>query len=123
MLQRGRFKKEKYEIVKKRRIYNQIVNCSRNNVYAVSDVSNLYALLNKVMCWKSLENKCKQIYNTQFINVSDLAERKLIISLIADEFPDVPRLRIIHAVDKCISASEQRVAPVAFLNKVQRYMS
>ncbi|PZO29611.1 MAG: hypothetical protein DCF13_05735 [Flavobacteriaceae bacterium] len=75
------------------------------------------------MCWKSLENKCKQIYNTQFINVSDLAERKLIISLIADEFPDVPRLRIIHAVDKCISASEHRVPPVAFLNKVQRYMS
>lgn len=74
------------------------------------------------MCWKTLEMKCKQIYHTQFINVTDLAERKMIIKLIAEEFPDVPRLRIIHAVDKCIHASEHRVPPIAFLNKVQGYM-
>lgn len=74
------------------------------------------------MCWKNLENKCKQIYHTQFINAADAVERKMIINLISDEFPDVPRLRIIHAVDKCISASEQRVAPVKFLNRVQNYM-
>lgn len=74
------------------------------------------------MCWKKLEGKFKSIYQTQFINVSDLAERKMIISLISDEFPDVPRLRIIHAVDKCIHASEHRVPPVAFLYKVQLYM-
>ena len=74
------------------------------------------------MCWKNLKKKCKQVYHTQFINAADAVERRMIINLISDEFPDVPRLRIIHAVDKCISASEQRVAPVEFLYRVQNYM-
>ena len=74
------------------------------------------------MCWKNLKKKCKQVYHTQFINAADAVERRMIINLISDEFPDVPRLRIIHAVDKCISASEQRVAPVEFLNLVKNYM-
>lgn len=74
------------------------------------------------MCWKTLEMKCKQIYHTQYINVSDLAERKMIIKLIAEEFPDVPRLKICHAVDKTISNVEQRVPPLEFINRVQLYM-
>lgn len=122
MLQRGRFKKKKYENVKKRRVYNQIINCSWCNHYDLPIVSTVYLLLNKVMCWKSLENKCKQIYHTQFINVSDLAERKMIIRLIADEFPEVPRLKICHAVDKTIGNVEKRVSPIEFMNRVQGYL-
>ena len=46
------------------------------------------------MKWNNVENNCKALYEYQFINGSKPKERKILIQVIADEFPELPRVRI-----------------------------
>lgn len=72
--------------------------------------------------WKNVEYNCKALYEYQFINGRNPLERKLLIKLIADEFPDYSRMKIAHAVDKCITSIPEPMAPVTFLTFVQGYL-
>ena len=73
------------------------------------------------MCWTTVESKCKVIYEYQLINGNNPMERKIMIQLIADEFPEFSRLKIAFAVDKCINSFSEPLSPNAFLTFVQRY--
>jgi hypothetical protein len=72
--------------------------------------------------WKNVESNCKAIYEYQFIDGSNPLERKILIKLIADEFPDYSRMRIAHAVDRCITSVSNPMSPVTFLSFMQRYL-
>ncbi|HNP32594.1 MAG TPA: hypothetical protein PKN96_04830 [Flavobacterium sp.] len=74
------------------------------------------------MCWTNVENKCKAIYQYQFINGKNPEDRKTMIRLIADEFPDYPRMKIAHAVDRCIITYVEPMSPTTFLTFVQNYL-
>lgn len=74
------------------------------------------------MCWNNVEQKCKAIYLTQFINCNNPLERKMMINLIAEEFPEFPRMRIAHAVDRCIMSKSEPMTPNTFLTFVQSYL-
>ena len=66
------------------------------------------------MCWTNIENQCKIIYEKPFINAEKPHERRFIIQIIAEEFPDFPRVRIAAAVDRCF-----KIFPVARREKRQ----
>ena len=74
------------------------------------------------MNWNVVEQNCKAIYLTQLINGKDPMERKMMIHLIAEEFPEVPRMRIAFAVDRCITSHQGLISPNAFLTFVQGYL-
>ena len=75
------------------------------------------------MGWINVENNCKLLYQYQFIDGSKPNERKILIKIIADEFPELPRIRIAYAVDRCIKESSSPINPNAFLSFVQRYLT
>lgn len=74
------------------------------------------------MSWSQVENNCKAIYQYQFINGKDPVERKIMIKLIADEFPDYSRVRIAFAVDRCIKSISEPMSPNTFLAFVKSYL-
>lgn len=74
------------------------------------------------MCWTNIENQCKIIYEKPFINVEKPHERRFIIQIIAEEFPDFPRVRIAAAVDRCFKIFPAPVARKTLLQFVQSSM-
>lgn len=74
------------------------------------------------MKWNNVENQCKAMYEYKFINGSKPIERRILIQVIADEFPELPRMRIAHAVDKCINTVAAPMSPNTFLTFVQSYL-
>lgn len=74
------------------------------------------------MNWDNVEHKCRALYQYQFINGNDSTERKMLIKLIADEFPDYPRMRIAFAVDRCITTISAPMTPNTFLTFVKGYL-
>lgn len=74
------------------------------------------------MNWKNVENNCKAIYEYQFINGAKATERKILIQVIAEEFPELPRIRIAYAVDRCFTSVAAPMSPTTFLTYVQSYL-
>ena len=74
------------------------------------------------MKWNTVERNCKALYEFQLINGAKPEERKLLIRLIAEEFPDYPRIRIAFAVDRCITTISAPMSPTTFLNFVKGYL-
>ena len=74
------------------------------------------------MCWQTVENNCKAVYQYEFIRGKNPIERKIIIQLIADEFPEFSRMKIADAVDRCIVSNSEPMSPNAFLTYVERYL-
>jgi hypothetical protein len=74
------------------------------------------------MCWTNVENQCKMIYEKPFINNEKPHERKFIIQIIADEFPDFSRVRIASAVDRCFKIFPAPVERKTLLHFVQNSM-
>ena len=74
------------------------------------------------MSWNKVADNCKALYEYQFIKGNDPVERKLLIKIIADEFPDYSRIRIAFAVDKCITTIQEPMTPNTFLTFVQSYL-
>jgi hypothetical protein len=72
--------------------------------------------------WNNVENNCRALYEYQFINGENPNERKVLIKLIADEFPDCPRMRIAFAVDRCIASVSAPMSPTTFLTFVKGYL-
>ncbi len=56
------------------------------------------------MCWNNVEFQCKMVYETPFIRVEKPLDRKFIIHIISEEFPDLPRVRIAANVDRRLNA-------------------
>lgn len=74
------------------------------------------------MKWNNVENQCKAMYEYKFINGSKPIERRILIQVIADEFPELPRMRIAYAVDRCINTVAAPMSPTTFLTFVQSYL-
>ena len=74
------------------------------------------------MRWNNVENNCKSLYEYQFINGTKPTERKILIKVIADEFPELPRMRIAYAVDKCITTIAAPMSTNTFLTFVQGFL-
>lgn len=74
------------------------------------------------MNWSKVEHNCKALYQYQFINGNNPAERKILINLIATEFPDYSRIRIAYAVDRCLSTITEPMTPITFLTFVKGYI-
>ena len=74
------------------------------------------------MCWRTLKNNCKEVYQYESIRGKNPVERKIIIQLISDEFPEFSRMKIADAVDRCISTNTEPISPNAFLTHVQGYL-
>ena len=74
------------------------------------------------MCWNNVENNCKAIYEYHFINAKIPTERKLLIHVIANEFPDLPRMRIAFAVDRCIASITEPMTANTFVHFVKGYL-
>lgn len=74
------------------------------------------------MSWINVENNCKALYFSQFINGSNPVERKILINLIAEEFPEYSRMRIAFVVDRCINNIKEPMSTNTFLNFVQGYL-
>lgn len=72
--------------------------------------------------WKNVEDQCKALYEYQFINTNSAVERKTLIKLIAEEFPNYTRMRIAHAVDQCLKTDTQPMRPNTFVNTVKSYL-
>ncbi len=72
--------------------------------------------------WNNVENNCKALYEFHFINGKNRDERKVLINLIANEFPDYPRMRIAFAVDRCITTNAEPMSPATFLTFVKGYL-
>jgi hypothetical protein len=54
------------------------------------------------MCWNNVETQCKMVYDKPFINAEKPLDRKFIIHIISEEFPDFSRTRIAATVDRCL---------------------
>ena len=59
------------------------------------------------------------VYEKPFINADKPLERKFIIQIIADEFPDFSRVRIASSVDRCLKIFPAPVERKTLLNFVQ----
>jgi hypothetical protein len=62
------------------------------------------------------------VYETPFINVGKPLDRKFIIQIIAEEFPDLPRIRIAATVDRCLKIFPAPVERQKLLHFMQMNM-
>ena len=74
------------------------------------------------MCWTKVESQCKMVYDTPFINPEKPTDRKFIIHIISEEFPDFPRVRIAATVDRCLKIFPAPVERQKLLHFVQTNM-
>lgn len=74
------------------------------------------------MCWTNIENQCKMVYEKPFINADKPLDRKFIIQIISEEFPDFPRVRIAASVDRCLKIFPAPVQRKTLLHFVQMSM-
>jgi hypothetical protein len=62
------------------------------------------------------------VYETPFINVGKPLDSKFIIQIIAEEFPDLPRIRIAATVDRCLKIFPAPVERQKLLHFMQMNM-
>ncbi len=74
------------------------------------------------MCWINVETQCKMVYDKPFINAEKPLDRKFIIQIISEEFPDFPRIRIAATVDRCLKIFPAPVERQKLLRFVQMNM-
>lgn len=72
--------------------------------------------------WKNVEEQCRVLYEFHHINGNDPVERKKLIRLIADEFPDYSRMRIAYAVDEYLKTTPKVLQANAFVSFVKSYI-
>jgi hypothetical protein len=71
------------------------------------------------MCWKKIEEYIKIFNETEYISIVNPAERKFVIHAIAEEFPEIPRVRIAATVDRGIKHFEKPIKRNAFIRFMQ----
>ncbi|MDI1317223.1 hypothetical protein [Flavobacterium sp.] len=72
--------------------------------------------------WKNVEDQCKALYDYRFINANDPVDRRTLIRLIAEEFPNYSRMRISYAVDQCLKTNSETLRPTTFVSAVKTYL-
>jgi hypothetical protein len=71
------------------------------------------------MCWKKVEKNFKGFDDTEFINIAKPTERKFIIHVIAEEYPEISRVRIAAMVDRSVKQLQSPVKWNAFIRFMQ----
>lgn len=71
------------------------------------------------MCWKNVEIKCKQLYEDRMVINPIPVERKIMIQIIAEEFPNCSRVRIAAVVDHCFKFMSPPITRQAFISFLQ----
>ncbi len=73
----------------------------------------------KAMNWNNIARRISEDYQIQLVRGICANSRKIAIETIADEFPNIPRIRIAATVDRCLSRNEQPISTPVFLSYVQ----
>ena len=76
----------------------------------------------EIMCWQNLKNNCKELIETRYITGRNKFDRKLLIELIADEYPEISRCRITNAVDIYLKTMNTPITSYNFVHFVQGYL-
>jgi hypothetical protein len=71
------------------------------------------------MGWYSIENECQFLFDNQVIRNVKKTQRRAIIHIISDEFPQVSRLRISAAVDRSIKRIFEPLPYKNFLSQIK----
>ena len=71
------------------------------------------------MCWKKVEQICKGFEESEFISLSKPEERKFIIHVIAEEYPEISRVRIASTLDRSIKHLPNPINRGAFIRFMQ----
>ena len=74
------------------------------------------------MSWENVHYKHLERYESNFIVFKEPLERKFLIRIIAEEFPDLSRMRIAAIVDQCVRVLPSPILRVSFLSMVQGYL-
>ncbi|MFM2213922.1 MAG: hypothetical protein RL427_1185 [Bacteroidota bacterium] len=72
--------------------------------------------------WNAIEAKLKVLYDDQPIRYKKSRERKKLINLLADEFPEVSRVRIASAIDYAKDNWAISKNRLTFLNFMKNYL-
>jgi hypothetical protein len=72
--------------------------------------------------WKLIEAKLKVIYEDQQVTYKKRKERKKLIALFADEFPEVSRVRIASAIDYARDNGSISANRLTYLNFMKGYL-
>jgi len=71
------------------------------------------------MCWKKVEQYCKGFEESEFISIAKPEERKFIIQVIAEEYPEIPRIRIAATLDRGVKHFQTPINRNAFIRFMQ----
>ncbi len=71
------------------------------------------------MEWNKITQKCREVYQIDAVTPGNPTKRKLIIRAIADEFPQLPHVRIAATVDRCIQQNSDPMTTKDFISCLQ----
>lgn len=74
------------------------------------------------MSWNNLKDNCSILIEAKAITGRRPTDRKILIHLVADEFPEYPRLRIAYAIDKYMNNMSQPISSSNFISFLQWYL-
>lgn len=74
------------------------------------------------MCWINLKFRCTVLFESREITGRRINDRRNLIHLVADEFPDYPRLRVAFAIDKYLNTNPQPINSTEFINCIRAYL-
>jgi hypothetical protein len=73
--------------------------------------------------WVVINTKIKIEYEDKTINLTNLKERKFMIAIISEEFPNYTRINIASAVDSSIKNLDHPIEKKTFINYLKSYLS
>lgn len=74
------------------------------------------------MCWTTVRNNCRILLEANVILGNKKDDRRMLIQMIADEFPHLSRMKITFAVDKYYNCMAKFKSPNCFVEFVQQYL-
>lgn len=74
------------------------------------------------MCWKNLKYNCRILFEEKAITGNRPGDRKALIFLVTDEFPEYPRLRVTYIIDKFLNSNSQKLTSNLFIDFLKEYI-
>lgn len=74
------------------------------------------------MCWNNLKYNCSILFEEKAITGSRIGDRKALIYLVTDEFPEYPRLHVAYIIDKYLSTKPHRITSNGFVDFLKEYI-
>lgn len=75
------------------------------------------------MCWQNLKYRCRDLFETKIITGKKPGDRKALLLLIAEEFPEFPRLRVAHVIDKFMETKSHPISANEFVDFMKGYLN